>query len=174
MLGRDGSDGGGVSLVVDLAVLAEGAATDARGNVTLVAANPSMLIAEELPAQFSPVFLAVVNEGEDGYPPSILTPGRVIAVRIEVTSPEDEVLFVGQLRQAVAPPPYPDMQPILSVIAQVPFAASKVGRYTVSAQIRALGEGEHVLDEVTARRTVRISDRPSLTTNAAGLTKQAT
>jgi hypothetical protein len=43
-----------MSLAVSLATLAEGAATDGRGNVTLVAVNPHALAADQLPAQFTP------------------------------------------------------------------------------------------------------------------------
>ena len=151
-----------MSLVVDLAVLAEGAATDARGNLTLVAANPHMLMADELPAQFSPVFLAVIDEAEDTDAPNILAVGRVINAKIEVVGPDDEALFVGQIRQAVMPPAYPSLRPVLQVIAQIPFTASKIGTYRVSAHIEVGGEAEQASTKITATRTVRVTDRASL------------
>ena len=51
-----------MSLTINLATLAEAAAPDARGNITLVAANPAALVADELPAQFGPVLFVVVEE----------------------------------------------------------------------------------------------------------------
>jgi hypothetical protein len=153
-----------MSLVVDLAVLAEGAATDSRGNFTLVAANPHLLIAEELPVQFNLVFLAVVDDDEDDTaPPQILTPGAVVTAKVEVTGPDSETLFFAQLRQVVVPSPYPAMRPRFQIVAQVPFTASKTGRYRVSARIEVTGQGEQAPAEVTAARTVRVADRASLT-----------
>jgi hypothetical protein len=150
-----------MSLVVDLAVLAEGAATDARGSLTLVAANPHILVADELPVQFSPVFLVTVqDDAEDDA--AILAPGRPINAKIEVIGPDDEALFVSQLRQAVAPPPFEAIRPALNLLAQVLFTASKIGKYRVSAHIEVIGEGNEAVGEVTATRIVTVTDRASL------------
>lgn len=147
-----------MSLEVDLAVLAEGAAADARGNLTLVAANPHLLLADELPVQFAPVFLVVVNEPEE----ELLTPGRLINAKIEVSGPDGETLFVSQLRQAVTPPPAPAVTPRLNLISQIPFTASKIGTYKFTAHIEAIGSGNQAVGEITATRTVRVADRASL------------
>jgi hypothetical protein len=149
-----------MSLVIDLAVLAEGAATDSRGSLTLVAANPHILIADDLPVPFVPVFLVVVDE--DAETAEILAPGRIVNAKIEVTGPDNQALFVSQIRQAVAPPPHPAIPPRLNVVAQVPFTAAKVGKYQVSAHIEIIGNGNQVTAEITATRTVRVYDRASL------------
>lgn len=149
-----------MSLVVDLAVLAEGAATDVRGNMTLVAANPHILLSDDLPVPFVPIFLVAVEE--DGETADILIPGRIVDAKMEVTGPDGEILFVSQIRQAVTPPPHPAIPPRLNVVSQVPFTASKIGRYLVTAHIKIIADGNQVAAEVTATRTVRVFDRASL------------
>jgi hypothetical protein len=149
-----------MSLVVDLAVLAEGAATDTRGNLTLVGANPHVLVADDLPTQFVPVFLVAVQE--DSETTDILTPGRFLNAKIEVTGPDGEVLYISQIRQAIAPSPHPSLPPRLNVVGQVPFTASKIGKYQVSAHVEVLGGDNQAPAEVTATRTVRVSDQASL------------
>jgi hypothetical protein len=153
-----------VSLVVNLAVLAEGAATDARGNLTLVAVNPHALIAEELPAQFGPVFVAIIEDDEDAETPQILTPGAAVSAKVEVTDPDGGALFMAQFRPMVLPPPNPGMRPRLQVLAQVPFTASKPGKFTVSAHVEVIGDRAEPPNAITAARVVRVADRESLAT----------
>ena len=149
-----------MSLAVNLVVLAEGAATDSRGNLTLVAVNPQTLIADELPAQFSPIFVVVVEDDEAE--PQVIVPGNTVTARLEATGPDDAVVFFAQLRQAVQPPPHPTMHGRVQVIAQVPFAAGKAGTYRVSAHIAIVGAHEQLQGEVTASRSVRVADAASL------------
>ncbi len=149
-----------MSLVVNLAVLAEGAATDARGNLTLVAVNPQILIPDELPAQFSPIFVVVVQDDESE--PSVIVAGRTVTARVEATGPDDAVVFFAQLRQAVLPTPHPTMYGRVQVIAQIPFTAGKAGNYTVSARVAIVGAREEVQGEVTATRSVKVADAASL------------
>jgi hypothetical protein len=152
-----------MSLAINLAVLAEGAAQDARGNITLVAANPGLFIADELPAQFSPVFLVVVEEtpgaNEDA---QIIKPGRTLSARVEVRSPDEQILFYAQLRQVILPPPNTLVPLRLQVLAQLPFTASKTGEHKAIAHIQVIAEHEQLHGEVTATRTVTITDAASL------------
>lgn len=150
-----------MSLTVDLAILAEGATNDARGSLTLVGVNPTVFVAEELPAQFVPVFVVNVIDGNEAKPES-LTPGAKVSARIEVQGPDGEVLFVAPLRQVVSPQPSPDVPPRMQVLAQVPFTASKPGPYRFSARIEAHDDSESEPAEVTAVRTVRVTDAASL------------
>jgi hypothetical protein len=153
-----------MSLAINLATLAEAAATDARGNITLVAANPAALIADELPAQFSPVLLVVVEEAAAGTDENVQTikPGRTLSAKVEVRSPDDEIVFFAQLRQVILPPLVPSLPLRLQVIAQVPFTASKIGDYRAIAHIQVIGEHEQLHGEITATRTARITDAASL------------
>lgn len=150
-----------MSLHIDFASLAEGVAGDARGSLTLVAVNPHLLIADQLPAQFTP-FLVVVVEDDDTENP-VIVPGRTVTGRIEALGPDSETLFVAQLRQPVVPPPSPSMRPRVQIIAQIPFTASKVGEYRVSASIAIVGDGEEVKSEVVATRRVKVSESTALT-----------
>ncbi len=146
-----------MSLIVDLAVLAEGAATDARGNLTLVGVNPQLFIADNFPVQFTPFLIVALKDDDE-----ILVPGRTISATVEATGPDGEVLFVFPLlRQTIAPSPYPALKPRVQVVGQVPFTASKAGDYTVSARITVSGDVE-TLAEVSAARTVKVTDMPSL------------
>jgi hypothetical protein len=159
-----------VSLIVDLAVLAEGAATDARGSLTLVAANPHILLADELPLQFAPVFVASVNEQEEPGESRSVIAGALVNVTVEARGPDNEILFHSQLRQVVQPPPVPTLHPRLQLVAQVPFAAIKAGEYLVSARFEIAGDGNARKSlEVTATRTIEITDRASLEARQADL-----
>jgi len=152
-----------MSLAINLAVLAEAAATDARGNITLVAANPGLLIADELPAQFAPVFLVVVEEtpwaNEEA---QIIKPGRTLSARVEVRDPGGQIIFYAQLRQVILPAPNTLLPMRLQVLAQVPFTASKTGECKAIAHIQVIAEHEQLLGEITAARTVMITDAASL------------
>jgi hypothetical protein len=152
-----------MSLAINLAVLAEAAATDARGNITLVAANPGLLIADELPAQFGPVFLVVVEEtpwaNEEA---QIIKPGRTLSARVEVRSPDEQIVFYAQLRQVILPLPNTLLPLRLQVLAQVPFTAAKTGEYKAIAHIQVTSEHEQLHGEVTAVRTVTVTDAASL------------
>jgi hypothetical protein len=149
-----------MSLEVSLATLAEGVTSDARGSLTLVAVNPYALIADQLPAQFGPVFVATIEDSDAEQP--VIVPGINMSARVEATGPDDVVLFVTQMRQTVVPPPHPTMRPRVQIIAQVPFTASKKGTYTVSAHVAFVSEAEEVKGEVTITRRVRVADAASL------------
>ena len=149
-----------MSLEVDFASLSEGVASDFRGSLTLVAVNPHLLVADQLPAQFSVILVVVVidNDTDD---PTIL-PGRTVAAKIEARGPDDDALFVAQLRQPVTPPPPPSLAPRVQILAQVPFTASKVGLYRISAHITIVTDDQEVKGEVVATRQVQVSDSASV------------
>lgn len=154
-----------MSLEIDLAVLAEGATADARGSMTLVAANINVFVAEELPTQFAPVFMVVVKD-EDGAADKVLNPGAIVDIRVEVQAPDGQTLFVSQMRQMMQPPPYPDLFPRLQLVAQVPFTASKVGPHRISADV-TVTDGIHESAKIAASRTAHVVDRTSLRTEKA-------
>jgi hypothetical protein len=149
-----------MSLEIDFSSLAEGVAADSRGNLTLVAVNPQVLVADQLPAQFSPILVVVIVD-DDAENPVIVT-GRTMTGRIEAIGPDDSVLFVAQIRQPVAPPPASSLHPRVQVVAQVPFTASKSGVFRISANIAVVDEHQMLMGEVTASRSVRVSDAASL------------
>lgn len=149
-----------MSLAINLAVLAEGAATDSRGNVTLVSVNPQVLVADELPAQFSPLFVVIVEDDENE--PPIIVPGNTVTTSVQATDPDGVVVFFTQLRQVINPPPNPNLRSRVQLIAQLPFTAAKAGLYTASADVVVVAEHEEVQGQVTARRKVRVSDMASI------------
>jgi hypothetical protein len=149
-----------MSLKIDFSSLAEGVAGDARGSLTLVAVNPHLLVADQLPTQFN-LFLVVVAIDDDTETPVIL-PGRTVTAQIEARGVDDDALFVAQIRQPVLPSNPPFTVPRVQVVAQVPFTASKVGRYKISAHITIVGDGQEVEGEVTAIRQVQVSDTASM------------
>ena len=149
-----------MSLEVSLATLAEGVTADARGSLTLVAVNPHALIADQLPAQFSPVLVATIEDSDVEH--AVIVPGLEMVARVEATGPDDVTLFIAQMRQVIAPPPHPTLQPRVQIIAQVPFAASKTGLYKISAHVAFVGAGEEVKGEVTIARQVRVTDAATM------------
>ncbi len=149
-----------MSLEVDFVALAEGVASDARGNLTLVAVNPAVLVADQLPAQFAPILVLVVADNDLANP--IIVSGRPVTGRVEAVGPDGEMLFVLQLRQAILAPAIPSLPTRVQVIAQVPFTATKAGDFRISAHVAIVGEEEKVVGEITAGRKVRVSDAASL------------
>jgi hypothetical protein len=146
-----------MSLVLNLAVLAEGAATDSRGSLTLVAVNPQAFIADQFPAQFAPIFVIVIEENVDNVASSVFVPGRSVALRVQATGPDGDVVFYSQIQQVVPPAPHPRLPPRVQLLAQVPFPAPKAGKYEISGRIaikRADG-GEEVIE---ATRNVLVAD----------------
>jgi hypothetical protein len=148
-----------VSLEVTLATLAEGVAADARQSLTLVAVNPHALIAAQLPAQFAPVFVATLDEGDEGDP--VLLPDRTMSARVTVTGPDGEALFVTEMRQPIPEAP-PQLRPRMQIIAQVPFVASKVGVYTAGAHVTVVDGQREIKGEVTVTRQVRVVDSATI------------
>jgi hypothetical protein len=148
-----------MSLVIDFVAIAEGVAADARGILTLVAVNSSALIADQLPTQFGPILVVVAVDDELANP--VIAAGRTLAGRIEVVSPDNETLFVTQLRQGIVPSAVPAIPPRVQVVAQVPFTATKTGEYRLSAHITVVDEGERIVGEVTAVRRVWVLDSAS-------------
>jgi hypothetical protein len=148
-----------MSLVIDFAAIAEGAAADARGILTLVAVNPNALIADQLPAQFSPILVVVATDDEPANP--VIVAGRTLTGRIEAAGPDDETLFVAQMRQGIVPSNVPAIPQRVQIVAQVPFTATKTGEYCLSAHITVVDEGEQVMGEVTAVRRVWVLDSAS-------------
>lgn len=148
-----------MSLIVDFAAIAEGAATDARGILTLVAVNPNALIADQLPAQLSPILLVVAMDDDPANP--VIVAGRTLTGRVEAAGPDNETLFVAQMRQGIVPSSIPAIPPRVQVVAQVPFTATKTGEYRLSAHITIVDDGEQVIGEVTAVRRVWVLDSAS-------------
>lgn len=155
-----------MSLIVDLAVLAEGAAADSRGSMTLVGVNPNVLLAETFPVQFSPILLVTLKDDQEA---GTLTPGRLVAATVKATGPDGEVIFIAPaIRQVITPSPLPALPPKINVLAQVPFTASKNGTYTISARITVIdGDNGTELAEAATERTVIVSDLASLKTKPA-------
>ena len=149
-----------MSLEVDFAALTEGVAADARGSLTLVAANPHVLVADQLPAQFSPILVVIVDDDDIENP--AIVPGQTVTARIEAIGPDGVVLFVAQLRQPILPPSTPLLGARVQIVAQIPFTASKTGDFKISAHIVIVDENEEVKGEVTATRRVKVSDVASL------------
>jgi hypothetical protein len=149
-----------MSLVVNLAVLAEGAATDARGLITLIAANPQSLVSDQLPAQFAPVFLVVIEEA-NADAPRIIELGQPVSFRVQITGPDGNVVFFSQFQQQVPPPQHPSLPPRLQLLVQVPFSAPKGGEYVTSARIAVTCPDGHE-EAVEASRKVLVIDTASL------------
>lgn len=148
-----------MSLSINLATLAEGAATDSRSNVTLVGVNPHVLLADELPTLLSPVFYVVVEEDESTPENSrVIIPGRMLSAKVDITSPDGEVVFVTQHRQVIVPPPASWVTVRLQVFAQLPFTASKSGEYHANARVTVVGDNDQILGEITATRKFKVAD----------------
>lgn len=149
-----------MSLVIDFSAIAEGVAGDARGSLTLVAVNPHLLVADQLPAQFrlALVVLVIDNDTED----PVILPGRTVTAQIEARGPDDEALFVAQMRQPALSPNQPFLAPRVQIIAQVPFTASKVGDYKISAHIAIVGQGQELKGDILATRHVQVLDSASM------------
>ncbi len=153
-----------MSLAVDYAGFAEGATFDTRGNSTLVGFNPQVLFVDELPAQIAPFLVLAVHDDE--MPEPILVPGKALVLRIQLSGPEGETLFVTEQRQPVQAKRWKTLPHRIQVLAQIPFAVSKAGDYTVALTLRL---DDATSEPLIATASVRISDQASLEAdNAAG------
>lgn len=88
-----------MSLKVDYAGFAEGATFDTRGNSTLVGFNPQVLFVDDLPAQVAPFLVLAAHDNE--MPEPVLLPGKPLILRIQLSGPDGETLFVTEQRQPV-------------------------------------------------------------------------
>jgi len=118
------------------------------------------LVADQLPAQFTPVLVAIIVDTDPENP--VITAGRTMTGRIEAVGPDDSVLFVAQLRQPVSPPSIPLIRARAQIIAQVPFMAAKPGDFKISARMAVVDANENVMGEVIATREIKIADAASL------------
>jgi hypothetical protein len=150
-----------MSVIVNLAVLAEGLGSDSRGLLTLIAVNPQSLVAEQLPAQFAPVFVVAIEEDASPGAATFLAPGRTASVRVQAADEDGNVVFYSQQEQVVPPAPHPNLPARMQLIAQVPFAAQKGGLYEISARITLHGpDGQD--EEVRAARNILVMDVATL------------
>lgn len=117
-----------MTLRVEWFGLSEGAATDARGSTTLVAFNPEFLAVSEFPATLAPVLVFVAEDDDE--PEPTLRPGMALTVRVEVSGPEGEGLFLAQNPMLIGEKRIPSLPSRINVIAQVPIPVSQPGTYT--------------------------------------------
>jgi hypothetical protein len=145
---------------MNLAALAEGVATDARGNLTLVAVNPQFLVTNDLPVQFAPFFIMIVED--DGREPIEMVPGHTLTAKVEAKGPDDAVVFFTQMRQMVATPSNSAVRGRIQVLAQIPFTAAKTGAYTISADLTFLAPDGEPHAHIEVSRSVNVIDVASL------------
>jgi hypothetical protein len=113
--------------------VAEGAASDARGALTLVGFNAQVFTQEQYPVAMSPTFIAIMEggPGEERFVQD-LQPSVQISV-------EDEsgrtVFLVDSPRQPLGPKDWWMLPDRLQVVMQVNFLAEFPGRYTATVRM---------------------------------------
>lgn len=124
-----------MSLKLEWMGLAEGATVDVRGSVALIGWNPLSLTVAAMPTR---VALHVLLFAEDDDPPSaVLTQGRPLSVKVNVTGPDNTTLFYDEQTSALEIPPARrvDLPQRLQVMAQVPIEVTKAGKYRYGVRV---------------------------------------
>jgi hypothetical protein len=107
--------------------IAEGAAVDPRGALHLIGFQPPFLAIERVPGQLNVVLVLVCED--DGLPEPVLPASSTVAVRMQITAPDGEVIMA--LRQDLTTPPkrYDNLPYRVQFVGTVPVPVTKTGSY---------------------------------------------
>lgn len=144
-----------MSLRVDFIGFAEGAATDSRGNVSLIGFHPQVLIQDAFPSQVTPTLVLVASEDEQ--PAPLVVPGSIVTFRVEILGPDGDTLFVTEQQQPIGERRWRSLSGRLQVIAQIAFSANKPGDYKGRVTVTVTSA-----PPLVAEGTVRITDLATL------------
>jgi hypothetical protein len=87
--------------------LAEGAATDARGSITLVGFSPDVFVLPELPGPQNLILVLIVRDDED--PEPIFKEKAQVSIDVQVYSPDGKILGGMQQPGNLAAKRYPEL-----------------------------------------------------------------
>jgi len=113
--------------------LAEGAAGDHRGQLTLVGFNINVVPIPEaaLPATLSIVLVAVIEADM----PADLTAAGKIQLSSHFSAPDETVMFAGQQSLDVPPLPWPEVPPRIQLVVAGQATFQRYGLYTARVRI---------------------------------------
>lgn len=128
-----------MSLTIDLFVMCEGAATDARGALTLVGIGQNVVQTEELPARTSRTFAALVSEDDETE--RILVPGNSVEVNIRVVDPDGKSAGAVGQSLVVGEPTWPHIPSGVGAVAGLSLQLGVPGKYEARLKV-VCGEAE--------------------------------
>jgi hypothetical protein len=116
---------------VDWIILAEGLGTDAKGAVTAIGVDQSVLMAPELPTRTKRAILVrlVESEGDD------LTPGTTLRFTMSATSPSGKVLSAQTGEVQLGPKLFTELPGTVTLPAEVQLLVSEYGTHTVGVVV---------------------------------------
>lgn len=120
----------------DFLALAEGAAEDSRGAITLVGVNQNLVVSPTLPTPFRRTLFAYVSE-EEGQAP--LPSGTPIAMAFRAESPSGNVVVAGTGAGALGNKPYPDLPGAVQFAVDLAGVAGEYGAYKLICEISIAG-----------------------------------
>lgn len=136
-----------MSLNTLLFTVSEAAVPDARQLMTLVAVEPGTWLVQEIGAMVAPFVTLVAEDDEVGG--AYATPGQTINLRVSVSRPNGDAVFLNQAAIAVQPKVDPELPMRIQMISPLPFAVPETGDYriqiTASAPDRAPTTWERIL-----------------------------
>lgn len=142
-----------MSLRAILTAVAEGVTHDARGQITLVAAEPSVWQPSELPGPLNLFFVVILEDDEPEAP--TLVPGQTASYSMRVIGPNDTVLAFWEQNVVTPASADPGLPSRVSAVMPVTIVAQHEGLHTVALVTRYLG------GEYQWLRTFRVRLSPS-------------
>ena len=111
--------------------IAEGATSDSRGAISLVAIERAVQIVGELPVPLKRVFVGIVQDDED---PEPTLPESTLTVEISVEDPTGTVIVSHRLPIEQGAKRYDSLPMSVSFTAEMQFKAKVYGTYLVRMQ----------------------------------------
>jgi hypothetical protein len=119
-------------------LLAEGFGQDAKGAVTAIGVNQSVVIAKSLPTTTKRAVLVHLSDEEGS-----LKPGGKMHFSFSVQSPSGRVLLAQSGQLAAGERPWPDLPATVDIPAEFTVTTYEYGAHRITAQIQCDG-GENI------------------------------
>lgn len=131
--------------------IAEGAATDARGSLTLVGFSPDFILLAELPGAINLFLVLRAHDDEDPRP--VLSDKTEVALDAQVYGPDGKVLAGIQQNSVIGPKRYPELAVTATILLGLRLTFQKYGEH--KAVINLTAGNEHL----TAERIFHVVDK---------------
>ena len=142
-----------MSLSIEWLVLAEAAAHDSRGALTLIGVERNVAVVSTFPAQRSYAVAASIRDDE--IPVPLLLPGKTLDVEFTVVSPSGDTLLATRSAPVLGERPRPEVPGGVSVLFELSLALAEYGEYRVKCLVSVEGEER----AVGAEKSVYVVER---------------
>jgi hypothetical protein len=112
-------------------LLAEGFGHDAKGAITAIGVNQSVVIAPTLPATTKRALLVHLSDDE-----GLLRPGTKLHFSIAVYNPSGRALLAQSGQIALGEKPWPDLPATVDIPAEFTLTTNEYGEHSITAQVQ--------------------------------------